>query len=54
MPGRVQEDARSGPGLVLMFGRAKTKHGHLAGIEVVNDHVEVHLLGHLLTGPHRR
>jgi hypothetical protein len=34
--------------------RAEIEHGRLSGIQVVDDHVEVHLLGQLLCRPHRR
>jgi hypothetical protein len=48
---RVQEDPVGRTGLVGMFGRTEIDHCRLGGIEVVNDHVEVHLLGPLLGRP---
>src|SRR4029077_1459460 len=37
-----------------VLGRAETEHRRLGGVEVVDDHVEMHLLGHLLARPSRR
>lgn len=51
---RVEEDPEGRTRLVRVFGRAEIEHRHLGGIKVVNDHVEVHLLGQLLRWPHRR
>jgi len=51
---RVQEDPEGRTGLVRMFGRTEFDHCRLGGIEVVNEHVEVHLLGPLLGRPRRR
>jgi hypothetical protein len=36
---------------VLVLGRAETEHRRLGGVEVVDEHIEVHLLGHLLSWP---
>ena len=51
---RVQEDPVGRPGLVRMFGRTEIDHCRLGDVEVVDDHVEVHLLGPLLGRPRRR
>ncbi len=47
---RVQEDPEGRTGLVRMFGRSEINHCRLGGIEVVNDHIEVHLLGRSWVG----
>jgi hypothetical protein len=39
---------------VLVLGRAELEHRRLTGVEVVDHHVEVHLLGHLLVRPDGR
>jgi hypothetical protein len=54
MPGRVEENPEGRPGLVLVLGRAELEHRGLAGVEVVDDHVEMHLLWYLLGRPVRR
>ena len=51
---RVQENPEGRAGLVRMFGRSEIDRCRLGGIEVVNEHVEVHLLGPLLGRPRRR
>ena len=51
---RVQEDPEGRTGLVRMSGRTEIDHCRSGGIEVVNDHIEVHLLGPLLGRPRRR
>jgi hypothetical protein len=51
MPGRVEEHPEGGAGLVLVPGRAEFGHRRLGGVEVVDDDVQMHLLGHLLSGP---
>ena len=40
------------PGLVP--GRAEIEHRRLGGVEVVDDYVDMHLLGHLLSRSSRR
>src|SRR5579859_2651651 len=52
--GRVEEDPEGLARLVLVLGRAEREHLRLGGVEVVDDHVEVHLLRHLLSRPLRR
>jgi hypothetical protein len=54
VPRRVEEHPEGRTGLVLMLSRAKAEHRRLGGVEVVDDHVEMHLLGHLLGRPARR
>jgi hypothetical protein len=44
MTGRVEEHAEGRARLVLVLGRAELKHGRLACVEVLDHHVEVHLL----------
>jgi hypothetical protein len=51
--GRVEEHPEGCAWLVIVLV-APSQHRRLAGIEVVDDHVEVHLLGHVLTRPDRR
>lgn len=51
MPGWIEKDPERRPGLVWVFGCAESQHGRFAGIQVVDDHVEVHLLRCILTGP---
>ena len=50
MPRGVEEDAEPGSGLVVVPGRAEGGHRFLARVEVVDDDVEVHLLGHSWPG----
>jgi hypothetical protein len=45
MPGWVEENPEGRRWLVLVLGRAEFEHRGLAGIEVVDDHIEMHLLG---------
>ena len=54
MAGGVEEDPEGRAGLMRMLGRAQLEHGGLGNIEIVDDHVDVHLLGVLLAGPLRR
>src|SRR5262249_30737946 len=54
VPRRVEEHPEGCAGLVRMLGRAEIEHRRLGGVEVVDDHIEMHLLGHLLTRPPRR
>src|SRR5215510_10639360 len=54
VPRRVEEYPEGCAGLVRMLGRAEIEHRRLGGVEVVDDHIEMHLLGHLLTRPPRR
>jgi hypothetical protein len=42
---RVEEDPEGPAGLVRVAGRAEIEYCRLGCVEVVNDHVEVHLLG---------
>ena len=51
MSGRVQEHAEGRAGLVLVLGRPELEDGGLSGVEIVHDHVEVHLLGWVLRRP---
>ena len=51
---RVQEDAEGCPGLIRMSDPTEIDHDRLGGIEIVDEHVEVHLLGPLLGRPRRR
>jgi hypothetical protein len=51
---RVQEDPVGRTGLVWMFGCTEVDHCRLGCVEVVDEHVEVHLLGPLLGRPRRR
>ena len=51
MPGRIEEDPEGRAGLVLVLGGAEIEHSRLSGIEVVDDHIEMHLLRHLLIRP---
>jgi hypothetical protein len=51
---RVQEDPEGRTGLVRMSGRTELDHCRLGGVKVVNEHIEVHLLGPLLGRPPRR
>jgi hypothetical protein len=54
MARRVEEHPEGCTGLVLVPGRAESEHRCLGGVEVVDDHVEVHLPRHLLSRPYRR
>ena len=54
MPRWVEEDPEGRPRLMFGLGRAQFEHRGLAGIEVVDDHVDMHLLGYLLSRPGRR
>ena len=54
MAGRVEEDAERRARLVLRLRGAEAQHVLLAAVEVVDDHVEVHLLRSLLSRPLRR
>ena len=51
--GRVEEDAERRARLVLVLGRTELQHRRLRGVEVVDDHVDVHLLRDLLSRPLR-
>ena len=51
---RIQENSVGRAGLIRMFCRTEIDHCRLGGVEVVNEHVEVHLLGPFLTRPGRR
>jgi len=53
VPRRVEEHPEGRTGLVLVPGRAELEHRRLGGVEVVDDHVKMHLLGHLLGRPSR-
>ena len=54
MPRRVEKHPEGCTGLVLVLGRAELKHRRLGGVEIIDDHIEVHLLWYLLTRPARR
>jgi len=54
VPGRVEEHPEVRARLVLVLGGAELQHLGLGGVEVVDVHVEMHLLGHLLGRPSRR
>src|SRR5215831_2418841 len=54
VPRRVEEHPEGCTRLVLMLGRAEIEHRRLGGVEVIDDHVEMHLLGYLLSRPSRR
>ncbi len=45
---RVEENAERGAGLVIVLDGAEPDHGGFGAIEVVDDHIEVHLLGPVL------
>src|SRR5580704_14045145 len=51
VPRRVEEHPEGGTGLVLVPGRAEAGHRRLGDVEVVDDDVEMHLLGYLLSRP---
>src|SRR5947209_5742291 len=51
MPRRVEEHAEGRTGLVLVLGRAEREHLRLGGVEVVDVHVDMHLLGYVLSRP---
>src|SRR5690242_7391800 len=51
VPRRVEEHPEGRAGLVLVLSGTEIEYRRLSGIEVVDDHVEMHLLGHLLTRP---
>jgi len=51
VPRRVEEHPEGCTGLVLVLGSAEVEHCRLGAVEVVHDHVEMHLLGHLLSRP---
>ena len=53
VPLRVEEHPEGRTGLVLVPGSAELEHRRLGGVEVVDDHVKMHLLGHLLGRPSR-
>ena len=48
MPRRVEEHPEGRTGLVLVLGRAQIEHRRLGGGDVIDDHVEMRLLRHLL------
>ena len=48
VPRRVEEHPEGRTGLVLMLGRAQIEHRRLGGGDVIDDHVEMRLLRHLL------
>ena len=54
MSGRIEEDSKGCTGLVLVFARAELERTCLAGIEVVDNQVEMHLLGQILPRPRGR
>ena len=54
MAGRVEEHPEGRARLVLVLGRPQLEHRGLGVVEVVDHHVEVHLLRHVLARPHRR
>ena len=54
MPRRVEKYPEGGAWLVLVLGRAEFEHGRLGDVEIIDDHVEVHLLWYLLTRPAQR
>jgi hypothetical protein len=54
MSGRAEEDAEGRAGLMLVLGRAQLEDRSLAGVEVVDVGIEMHLLRALLAGPLRR
>src|SRR5699024_3835066 len=49
--GRVEEDPERLSGLFGGLARTDLDHGRLGGIEVLDDHVEVHLLRVILARP---
>ncbi len=51
MPGRVEEHPEGRAGLVLVLDCAESQHGCLGGVEIVDDHVEMHLLRNVLARP---
>ncbi len=51
MAGRVEEDPERLSGLFGGLARTDLDHGRLGGLEVLDDHVEVHLLRMILTRP---
>jgi len=48
---RIEKHPEGCAGLMLVLGRAEVEHRRLGGVEVIDDHVEVHLLRHLLSRP---
>src|SRR5215468_9597830 len=51
VPRRIEEHPEGRTGLVLVLGGTEIEYRRLSGIEVVDDHVQVHLLRHLLARP---
>src|SRR5436189_5593225 len=51
MPRRVEEHPEGRARLMLMPGRAEVQHRRLGDVEVVDVHVEMHLLRQLLARP---
>ena len=51
MPGRVEEHPEGRTGLVIVLDRTDTEHGRFSRVEVIDDHVEMHLLRNLLARP---
>jgi cytochrome c oxidase assembly protein subunit 15 len=52
--GRVEEDPECGSWLVRVLDRAKLDHRRLGRVEIIDDHIDVHLLGNVLRRPGRR
>ena len=48
---RIEEHPEGCAWLMLVLGRAEVEHRRLGSVEVVDDHVEMHLLRHLLSRP---
>jgi hypothetical protein len=51
VPRRVEEHPERCARLMPVLGRAEIEHRRLGGVEIVDDDVEVHLLGHFLSRP---
>jgi mycofactocin system transcriptional regulator len=54
VPRRVQEHPERCARLMLVLSRTEIEHRRLGGVEIVDDDVEVHLLGHFLSRPSGR
>ena len=50
MPCRIEEYPEGRTGLMLVLGSAELEYRRLSSVEVVDYHVEVHLLGQSLAG----
>lgn len=54
MPGRIKEHPERRARLVLVLDRPERDHCRLGGVEIVDVHVDVHLLRPILPRPLRR